>query len=424
MAAPAVIADTPGPDRASAYGWAVFALSFGLLMSDYMARQVLNAVNPLLKAEWVLSDAEVASLSSVVALAVGVLTIPLSLAADRFGRVRSLFAMATLWSLATLAGAWAQSYPQMLLARLFVGVGEAAYGSVGIAVVLAVFPVSMRSTLASSFLAGSVVGQMLGVTVGGQVAAIHGWRMAFQIIGIAGLVLAVAYPLVVRESRLGSPPARQRLDLRWLLRQLFGKRVLWLAYFASGIQLFCTGALSVWLPSLLVRYYAMPVDRAGKTTALFLLVCAVGMVSCGMLSDRLARRDPARKPRLAMGYSLITAALFAGCFFVPPGALQMALLAAALFVVAGVAGIAGAMVANLTPREVHGTAMAVLALANNLLGLAPGPLVTGWLADRIGLLEAMKVLPIPCLLCALSLYLARGPYAAVMAARVRPPAAP
>src|SRR4030095_8850014 len=83
-----------GPSRASAYRWAVFALSFGLLVSDYMARQVLNAVFPLLKAEWSLSDAQLGLLSGVVALMVGVLTFPLSLAADRWGRVRSLTLMA------------------------------------------------------------------------------------------------------------------------------------------------------------------------------------------------------------------------------------------------------------------------------------------------------------------------------------------
>lgn len=424
MAGPAVISDEPGPDRASAYGWAVFALSFGLLMSDYMARQVLNAVNPLLKAEWALSDAKVASLSSVVSLAVGLLTFPLSLAADRFGRVRSLTAMAVLWSLATLGGAMAQSYDQMLLARLCVGVGEAAYGSVGIAVVLAVFPIHMRSTLSSAFLAGTVVGQVLGVAVGGQVAAAHGWRAAFQVIGYAGLALALLYPVVVRESRIAPPGQRAAVPLGELAGQLFGQRVLWLTYFGSGIQMFCTGTIAVWLPSFLGRYYAMPVDRAGKVTALFLLICAIGMVMCGVVSDRLARRNPAIKPRLATAFALGSGGLFAATFFAAPGPLQLALLGGALLIVAGVAGVAGAMAANLTPRAIHGTTMATLALANNLLGLAPGPLVVGWLADHSSLGEALRVLPIPCLLSALAFALARAPYAAEMAGRLKPPAAP
>jgi MFS family permease len=169
-----VPAATEGGSRAGresgpvAYSWIVFALSFGLLISDYMARQVLNAVFPLLKAEWALSDGQLGTLSGVVALMVGLLTFPLSLLADRWGRIRSLTLMAVLWSIATLLCGLARSYEEMLVGRILVGVGEAAYGSVGIAVVLSVFPVRMRATLASAFIAGGLAGQVLGVGIGGS----------------------------------------------------------------------------------------------------------------------------------------------------------------------------------------------------------------------------------------------------------------
>ena len=179
--------------RATVYGWLVFALAFGLLISDYMARQVLNAVFPLLKAEWALSDAQFGWLSGVVALMVGLLT-PLSLFADRWGRVKSLTLMAVLWSIATLLCAAATSYPQMLIGRILVGVGEAAYGSVGIALVISVFPSRMRATLSAAFMAGGLFGQVLGVAIGGEIAASYGWRAAFMAIGIAGLVLAIFFP--------------------------------------------------------------------------------------------------------------------------------------------------------------------------------------------------------------------------------------
>ncbi len=199
---PASIAE--GPPTATRYGWIVFALSFGLLISDYMARQVLNAVFPLLKAEWLLSDAELGLLSGVVALMVGFLTFPLSLAADRWGRVRSLALMAMLWSLATLFCAVAASYTQMLVGRVMVGVGEAAYGSVGIAVVISVFPQRMRATLSAAFMAGGLFGQVLGVAIGGEIAASFGWRAAFAAIGIFGMLLAVVYPIIVREVRIAA----------------------------------------------------------------------------------------------------------------------------------------------------------------------------------------------------------------------------
>jgi MFS family permease len=300
----------------------------------------------------------------------------------------------------------------MLGARLLVGVGEAAYGSVGIAVVLAAFPRHLRATLSASFLAGSVVGQMVGVAAGAQVAAAYGWRTAFAAIGLFGLVLALAYAAVVREHRLGVRAERKPGNWGLLARQLLGRRLLWLTYFAGGIQLFCTGTLAWAMPLLLTERYGMPLQQAGRTTALFLLACAVGMVLCGLLVDRMARRDPAVTPRLSIGFSLLTAALFAGAVFSPPGHMQLVLIGSGLLLVGGITGVTGAMIANSTPREIHSTAMAVLALSYNLVGLAPGPYVTGLLADRFDLLTALEVLPLPCLLSALAMMAARRDYAA------------
>lgn len=415
MAGPIAQSSThAGPPRATAYAWLVFALSFGLLISDYMARQVLNAVFPMLKAEWSLSDSQLGLLSGIVAVMVGLLTFPLSLAADRWGRVRSLTLMAILWSLATLLCAAASGFGEMLIGRALVGVGEAAYGSVGIALVVSVFPQRMRATLSAAFMAGGLFGQVLGVALGAQIAASHGWREAFFAIGIAGLALGILFPMLVREGRnrelAGMPAREEAAPLKTALRSLIASRSVRLAYVGSGLQMFAAGALPAWLPSYLNRYYALPVDRAGKAAAVLLLVCGTGMVLCGMLSDRLARNRPDRKIALAMAYCLGTAASLAVAFQLPAGPLQFALIGLAMFLVAGTTGPAGAMVANLTPLVVHGTAFATLTLANNLLGLAPGPILTGQMADSLGLLGALQLLPFPCIAAAISFGLMRGVY--------------
>lgn len=406
MAGPIALSPThPGPARASAYGWLVFALSFGLLISDYMARQVLNAVFPLLKAEWHLSDGQLGLLSGIVAVMVGVLTLPLSLAADRWGRVRSLAAMAILWSLATLFCAASHGFGQMLAGRALVGVGEAAYGSVGIAVVISVFPQRLRATLSAAFMAGGLFGQVLGVALGGQVAASHGWRTAFLLIGLAGLVLGILYPLLVSERRVrdlsGVAPQDGPAAAPPALGALFASRSVRLAYLGSGLQLFAAGALPAWLPSYFNRVYALPVDRAGRLAALLLLGCGAGMILCGMISDRLARDRPDRKILLSIAYCLGTAISLALALRLPPGTVQLGLLALAMVLVAGTTGPAGAMVANLTPRAIHGSAFATLTLANNLIGLAPGPIITGRIADAVGLASAFRLLPLTCLGAAL-----------------------
>ena len=394
------------------YAWVVFALTFGLLISDYMARQVLNAVFPLLKAEWTLTDGQLGLLSGVVAIMVGLLTFPLSLLADRLGRVKSLTAMAVLWSLATLLCSVADNYQQMLAGRLLVGVGEAAYGSVGIAVVVSVFPKRLRATLSAAFMAGGLLGQVLGVGIGGAVAATHGWRMAFMIIALSGLAMAILYPLLIGERRIASLAAEagnvpyERRQSFPKLGSLFAGRTLKCVYVGSGLQLFVAGALPAWLPTYFNRYYGLPVDGAASLAALFLAICGIGMVVCGQVSDRLFSR-PDQRVRLAAGYSIACAILLSAALALPPGPPQLILLGLAIFLAAATAGPAGAMVAGLTPAAIHGTAFATLTLANNFLGLAPGPIVTGWLADRIGLAGALQWLPLASIAAALVFLCAR-----------------
>ncbi|MEU5952073.1 MFS transporter [Streptomyces sp. NPDC047525] len=398
------------------YAWLVFALSFGLLLSDYMSRQVLNAVFPLLKAEWLLSDSQLGSLSGIVALMVGVLTFPLSLLADRWGRVRSLVLAAVVWSLATLGCAVAADYGQMFLGRFMVGVGEAAYGSVGIAVVLSVFPVGLRATLSGAFIAGGAFGSVLGVSIGGVLAGHLGWRWTFGVMGLLGLVLAAVYGVVVTERKLASagigPASAPGAEgsMRTLLPRLFSSVSVLCAYVGSGLQMFIAMALLAWMPSFLDRYYGMAPAKAGLAAGVFALITGIGMVGGGLVSDRLGRRSPHLKWTVAIVCSVGSLILLTGGFQLPPGAAQLALVGVGTLLSNATAGPAAAMVVSLTPTAVAATAMATLTLANSLLGLAPGPAVTGLLADRMGLDAALCVVPLVSIVAGLAFALGRRHY--------------
>lgn len=389
------------PSVSKKYAWLVFAVTFALLLSDYMSRQVLNAVFPHLKAEWALSDARLGALSGVVSFAVGVLAFPLSLLADRWGRIKSLVLMAALWSCATLGCALAQSFEHMLIARFLVGVGEAAYGSVGLAVLLAVFPPQLRATITGTFLAGGMIGSVLGISIGGVLAAQIGWRAAFAGMALFGIVLTLCYPLIVKEHRIAPKALRRERTqnteaarARPKLRCLVNSRSVICAYLGSGVQVFISGALLAWLPSYLNRYYDMPIAKAALVAALFVLSSAAGMTICGNLCDRIGRESPAAKLSLAVAYCLTCFVLLSAAFQLPTGTPQLVLIGLGMFVGAGTVGPAGAMVANLTPEPIHGTAFATLSLANNLLGLAPGPIVVGALADAYGLMTALQLVPL------------------------------
>jgi len=418
-AAHADVGTTRSPVRA--YAWVVFALTLGLLISDYMSRQVLNAVFPLLKAAWGLSDTRLGSLSSVVAMMVGILTFPLSVLADRWGRVRSIALMATIWSLATLGCAVATNYDQMLVARALVGIGEAAYGSVGIALVLSIFPAYLRSTLSGTFIAGGSFGTVLGMGLGGMVAAQFGWRWSFGAMAGFGFLLVLFYSVVVSEKRLasGQPAGGQavrgklamRVSLRTLMQGLFSCRSVKCAYVGSGFQMLVPGALYAWLPSYLNRYYAMAPGKAAVGAAGFVLATGVGIVVCGIVTDLASKKIPTRKWLVAVLFCLLCFASLGIAFRLPAGSLQIVLIGVGMFFSAGACGPSGAMVANLTPPNMHASAFATLTLAMNFLGLAPAAILTGFIADRIGLLGALQIIPFATFVSALVFLLGMRSYA-------------
>jgi MFS family permease len=159
---------------------------------------------------------------------------------------------------------------------------------------------------------------------------------------------------------------------------------------ASGLQLFVMGAVIAWTPSYLNRTYAMAPDRAAVVAAMLLLSCGAGMILCGVLSDRICAGRPQRRVSLAAGYGLATFICLEAALALPAGPLQLSCGLLGLFCAAGTTGPAGSIVADRTPLALHGAALAVLTLANNLIGLAPGPAVTGALADRVGLHAALQ----------------------------------
>ena len=425
----AVVHPAPTKKARRLFPWVVFTLTFALLLSDYMSRQVLSAVFPFLKLEWALTDTQLGGLVSVVSLTVAVLAVPLSLLGDRWGRVKSIVLMASIWSLATLGSAIAANYEQLMLARVFIGVGEAAYGSVGLAVVLAVFPVYRRASLTGAFLAGGSFGSVLGVALGGALAVQFGWRWSFAAMAVVGLVLVVLYRMSITDKKLeqyrvddvaeGEPVSTTGERVK--LRTLFSTPSVIAAYIGSGLQLFIAGSLFAWLPSYVGRAYGLAPDKAAGIAAVAILLMGTGMIVCGAVTDRLARTVAIRKWTSAIVYTAASLVFLGIGFSLPHGGVQLLLLAIGVFFAAGTAGPAGAMVSNLTHESIRATALGTLTLANNLLGLAAGSLITGILADRFGLVGAMKIVPIVAVGALIALLIGRKYYVRSLA-RVNAPA--
>ena len=403
-AADALVDARPVP---RAYAWIAFALVVGLMLSDYLSRQVINAIFPFLKAQWDLSDAQLGSLASVVALVVGVMTFPVSLLADRWGRVRSATAMALVWGIATIGCGLAEGFASMLVARALVGLGEAGYGSAGGAILTHVFPRRLHSTVMGAFLSAALFGSVLGVILGGVIAKSLGWQLAFVVVGGAGLALAVVFPLVVKEPPSPAADGAPAMPLGRVIRELFRFRTVNCTYAASGLLMFIQGSIIAWAPSYLNRYYAMDPAQAALGAGVLVLVAGLGMTLGGIVVDRLVAIRRSNRLNIVAAYALASGASLFAAFLMAPGPLQFCMIGLGLLLAAGFAGPSGAVVADVTDPAIRATVFATLTLANNLIGLAPGPFLTGVLADAVGLDGAMRIVPFTSILAA-ALYIVAG----------------
>lgn len=407
--------------------WFAFAMTLALMIFDYVDRQVIVSLFPYLKAEWNLSDKQLGALVSVVSVTVALGALPVALFADRVSRVRSIVAMATIWSLATISCMWTRAYGQLIAARAVVGLGEAGYGSVGAALIASHFPSRMRGALLAAFFASASVGSVLGVMLGGVIAARWGWQAAFGVVGVPGLLLALLYLKVRDYHTVTLEPAldakRNSLGetIKHIARVLGRTRTMLWVCIGGAAQLIVVSALWSWLPSFLNRVHGVAPAQAGVKAALVVLAGAAGAVVWGAVVDRAGARQPRRKLAVLALLCVAAMAALVAAFtlaLAPPA--QFALIAFGGFMATCSVGPVSAIVIDVIHPGVRATGSSVLALFQNLFGLAAGPFVAGVLSDAWGLVPALTATPLFGLVAAGAFMLAAGSYAADKARAAEP----
>ena len=381
--------------------WFAFAMTFALMLFDYIDRQVIVSLFPHMKAEWNLSDKQLGGLVSIISIVVAVGGIPVALLADRLSRVKSVVVMATTWSLATISCMFAGNYSQLFAARAMVGVGETGYGSVGAALIASLFPKRLRAALLGAFFAAASLGSVLGVLLGGMIAARYGWKAAFGVVGIPGLVLALLY-LLVRDyktvalsDRLERATQSSGHVIAHIASSLVRTRTLLWVCVGGAMQLIVVSAVWSWLPSYLNRFHGVLPEQAAKQAALVVLLGALGSCIWGSVVDRLGQRRARYKLVALAALCLLTLAVFLIAFAgSATGAVQFRLILAGGFVMTCSVGVAAAVALDVIHPGVRSTGAAVLSLFQNLFGLAAGPFLAGVLSDLWGLQQAMAVIPV------------------------------
>ncbi|MEJ8847709.1 MFS transporter [Variovorax rhizosphaerae] len=391
-----------GPRQA----WFAFAMTIGLMMVDYIDRQVIVSLFPHLKEAWGLSDKQLGALVSVVSVTVALAALPIALFADRGSRVKSIVVMATTWSLATISCMFTRNYSQLLAARAVVGLGEAGYGAVGSALIASHFPARMRGALLAGFFAAASVGSVMGVMLGGLIAARWGWQAAFGVVGIPGLVLALVYSKVRDYRTVDLTPRLDRATrstgsaVRAVVQALTRSRTMLWVCIGGSAQLIVVSAIWAWLPSYLNRVHGLAPDRAAISAAMVVLSGAVGSVVWGALIDRAGRRRPGAKLQAMALLCIASLVVLVTAFGAPRFGIAMTAQAQFMLVLLGgflmtcTVGPVSAVVIDVIHPGIRATGASVLALFQNLFGLAAGPFIAGILSDAWTLEQALTAMPL------------------------------
>jgi MFS family permease len=174
----------------------VFMLLFLLYLFDYADRMVVTSMFTSIQAEWHITDTQCGWLVSVIYLAIGLLTFPVSLLIDRWSRTKTIGIMAIVWSLATAVCALTGNYVQLFMARILIGFGEAGYAPGGSALISGLYPLEKRSKMMGLWNASIPLGSAIGVTMGGIIAQSLGWKHAFGLVAFPGLIVAILFLFV------------------------------------------------------------------------------------------------------------------------------------------------------------------------------------------------------------------------------------
>jgi MFS transporter, Spinster family, sphingosine-1-phosphate transporter len=355
-----------------------------LNLLDYLDRYLVASLGSLVKAELHLNDKAFGFLGTAFFL-VYFLTSPLfGYLGDRWGRLRLMAGGAVLWSLATSLTFWVPSYPFLVGARGLVGVGEASFGTLAPAYLADILPLNRRAGVLGLFYLALPLGTALAYLAGGLIGSHWGWRPAFLLAGLPGLLMAgLIYRLseVQPESRerVEPPVSQTPLAAYWQLFKVPTMRRVNLGY---GMVTFALGGLAFWMPHYLEVAKGLSLSQAnlilfGSVT----LAGGLGTLTGGFLGDRLLTYTLGA-PLWVSGLGIVLALPLAGlAIFAAAPVLYIPALAGAIFLLFLNPGVLTAVVVSVAGPWRRAQAVALNIVVIHLVGDVPSPFLIGWVSD-------------------------------------------
>ena len=367
----------------------IFLILFLLNLLNYLDRQILYAVFPLLKKELFLSDVQLGALASAFMLVYMCYAPVVGYFASRTPRRYWIGFSAVMWSVATFACGFVKNYAGLLTARSACGAGEAGFTTLAQPFLAEHYPKEKRATVLALFGLALPVGAALGYFLGGILGMKVGWRAAFMWVGVPGMILGLLAFWGLREPSVQA--SNRKPGLKEYILLFKNKPFLWVCLAHTAVT-FVMGGLSAWMPTYFTRYLAMDVGQAGTVFGVLVITGgAVGTFVGGKWADRLLTHHKAAY-YCVMKAGVLGALLFGlfGLFttHIPVVMVCVGLAVACLFLPLG--PIAAALV-SVTEVSVRPMAFAANIFVIHILGDALSPVLIGQAADVWGLKSAVML---------------------------------
>jgi len=356
---------------------------------NYLDRQILAILLPLIKSEFRVSDSALGLLAGpAFAVIYATLGIPLAFVADRINRRNIIAGSMALFSLMTVVCNFATSFTHLLLARFGTGIGEAGTGPSINSIIADLYPPQQRATALAVYSAGLNIGLLLAFFGGGWIAQHYGWRAAFLVSGLPGLALVILFLLTVEEPRRGhSDGLADEADAPGLVttaKFLWSQRSFRFIALGTSLSSFGGYAAIAFVPSFLARSHGMSPAQIGFLLAVTTGVLGfIGTALSGVIADRVGKVDLGRT-MLVPVFATLIGTPFAPVFYLSPSLTwTIAALCVPSLLGAAYLGPAYAATQGLVPLRMRATAAAILLFVLNMIGLGLGPQTVGILSDLL-----------------------------------------
>jgi predicted MFS family arabinose efflux permease len=376
---------TAAPSRA--YRRYVLAMLILVYTSNFIDRSILGVLGQPIKEELGLADWQLGVLGGLAfAILYSTLGIPIARLSERTNRVTIMSVAITVWSAMTAVCAVTTNFWQLMAARIGVGVGEAGCIPPASSLISDYFPPRERATAAGLFSLGVPIGTVAGAIIGALIAQNYGWRAAFLVVGLPGLLIALAFRLTIREPvRGGLDPEGTALEtpsLAEVVRQLARKPTFVHIAIGSSVASFAGYAISAFAIPLLLRGFPISLTQA---SAIFGLIggtaAAIGVGAGGYITDWAGKKDRRYYALIPAAGFILAAPLYMLAFLQPTLVGLACLIVPPLIMQYLYFGPMAGLCQNMVGPRARATTQALITLIINLIGLGLGPALVGWASD-------------------------------------------